>query len=82
MWVELPPLWSFLLTHASPLARVIAVFALLRGNQWGLMLYLGATFFYLLFCTTPDFEPALFTMQMVLFITLAVLLRLKWQEFD
>lgn len=79
---ELPPLWSFFLTHASPIARVIAVFAMLRGQQWRFYTYLYATFFFLLFCTVPEFEPYLFSMQMALFIALAVLFRQKWHEFD
>ena len=79
---EIPRLWSFLILHTSPILRVIAVFGILRTKYWGVSFYLAATFFFLLFCTVPEFNVPIFSMHAALLVAWIVLIRGKWTLFD
>jgi len=78
----LPPLWSYLLLHASSLFFICGALALLWHRLWGFHSYLIGAFAYLLFCAVPQFEPLRFAGQVTLFLALAYLVRRKWDEFD
>jgi len=76
---------SALFSNLLPLARIAAVFALLRCRFWGLIVYVVASLLWMMLQTvqyTDDTTQWLYAREICLLLFLVVLLRPKWHDFD